>query len=139
MDFELHPRLEADTISLGRSALCEVRLMNDRTWPWVLLVPRRTGIREIFELSEGDQQQLSRESAVLGKGLVEAFDGDKLNVAALGNMVPQLHLHHIVRHEGDPAWPGPVWGVQAPVPYAEVELAGVRKRLSPILEALGAG
>lgn len=139
MDFELHPRLEADTISLGRSALCEVRLMNDRTWPWVLLVPRRTGIREIYELSEGDQQQLSRESAVLGKGLVEAFDGDKLNVAALGNMVPQLHLHHIVRHEGDPAWPGPVWGVQAPVPYAEVELADVRKRLSPILEALGAG
>lgn len=139
MDFELHPRLEADTISLGRSALCEVRLMNDRTWPWVLLVPRRTGIREIYELSEGDQQQLSRESAVLGKGLVEAFDGDKLNVAALGNMVPQLHLHHIVRHEGDPAWPGPVWGVQAPAPYAEVELADVRKRLSPILEALGAG
>lgn len=139
MDFELHPRLEADTISLGRSALCEVRLMNDRTWPWVLLVPRRTGIREIYELSEGDQQQLSRESAVLGKGLVAAFDGDKLNVAALGNMVPQLHLHHIVRHEGDPAWPRPVWGVQAPVPYAEVELADVRKRLSPILEALGVG
>lgn len=139
MAFELHPRLEADTIALGRSALCEVRLMNDRTWPWLLLVPRRPGIREIHELSEGDQQQLLRESSVLGKGLMETFDGDKLNVAALGNMVPQLHLHHIVRHDGDPAWPGPVWGVQAPVPYSDAELAEVRERLSPIFQALGAG
>lgn len=73
-------------------------------------MPRRPGIREIHELSEGDQQQLLRESSVLGKGLMEVFSGDKLNIAALGNMVPQLHLHHIVRHEGDAAWPGPVWG-----------------------------
>jgi diadenosine tetraphosphate (Ap4A) HIT family hydrolase len=138
MGFELHPRLEADSISLGRSALCEVRLMNERTWPWVLLVPRCPDIREIHELSERDQQQLLRESCVLGKGMMDAFAGDKLNVAALGNMVPQLHLHHIVRHEGDVAWPGPVWGVQSPVPYSAGELAEVRSKFAPMLRKLGA-
>ncbi|MGM0569627.1 HIT domain-containing protein [Marinobacter sp.] len=137
MAFELHPRLAADTISLGCSPLCEVRLMNDRTWPWVLLVPRRPDIREIHELSEGDQQQLVRESSALGRSMMEIFAGDKLNVAALGNMVPQLHLHHIVRHEGDLAWPGPVWGVQPAVPYTDEELAGVRRRLEPALRMLG--
>lgn len=136
MTFRLHPRLEADTISLGRSALCEVRLMNDRTWPWVLLVPRRTDIREIYELPTADQQQLLWESSTLGEGMMEAFQGDKLNVAALGNMVPQLHLHHIVRVEGDVAWPGPVWGVQAAVPYGQDELTAVRRKLEGVIHSL---
>lgn len=135
-EFQLHQRLAADTIGLGFSQLCEVRLMNERTWPWLLLVPTVGGIREIFELSSEHQQRLMYESSVLSRGMMELFSGDKMNVAALGNMVPQLHLHHIVRFEGDPAWPGPVWGVQPPVPYSDEELAVVRERLSPVLKSL---
>jgi len=135
--FCLHDRLAADTISLGRTRLCEVRLMNDKTWPWVLLVPALAGIREIYEMSIEQQQMLLQESSVLSRGMMEAFSGDKMNVAALGNMVPQLHLHHIVRFEGDPAWPGPVWGRQAPVSYDDSSLAEVRRALEPVLSTLG--
>lgn len=134
--FELDRRLEADTLSLGRSDLCEIRLMNDRTWPWVLLVPRRPGVREIYELAVADQQQLLAESSRLGQGMMAAFQGDKLNVAALGNKVAQLHVHHIVRREGDTAWPGPVWGVQAPVPYDDEQLEQCRALLAPVLARL---
>ncbi|KPP98864.1 HIT domain-containing protein [Marinobacter sp. HL-58] len=134
--FVLHERLEADTVSLGRSGLCEVRLMNDSNWPWILLVPRIAGVREIYELAREQQQQLLAESSVLGKGMMELFGGDKLNVAALGNMVPQLHLHHIVRFEGDPAWPGPVWGKLPPRHYGEAELAELKSRLAPLLDSL---
>lgn len=137
-DFHLHERLAADTVSLGQTDLCEIRLMNDRTWPWVLLVPRRPGIREIYQLSVADQQQLLAESSALGQGMMEAFEGHKLNVAALGNMVPQLHLHHIVRREGDTGWPGPVWGVQAPQPYTDDELAQCRGLLAPVIAQLTA-
>lgn len=134
--FELHHRLAADTIGLGTSQLCQIRLMNDKTWPWLLLVPAVADIREIYELSEAQQQRLMHESSMLSRGMMELFSGDKMNVAALGNMVPQLHLHHIVRFEGDPAWPGPVWGVQPPVPYSADELDIVRERLAPVLAAL---
>lgn len=136
-NYQLHERLAADTISLGRSSLCEVRLMNDQAWPWVLLVPALAGIREIYELSEDQQQVLMQESTALSRGMMEVFCGDKMNVAALGNMVPQLHLHHIVRFEGDPAWPGPVWGKQPPVPYDEEGLAGIKRSLAPVLAELG--
>src|SRR3546814_12379775 len=98
------------------------------------LVPRREALREIYELSLSDQQLLLRESSTLGLALMDMFVGDKLNIGALGNMVPQLHLHHIVRHVGDPAWPAPVWGRQAPQPYAqairEQRLAMLRERLA---------
>lgn len=135
-DFQLHERLARDTHALGRSQLCEVRLMNDSTWPWLLLVPAVAGIREIYELSDAQQQRLMYESSVLSRGMMELFEGEKMNVAALGNMVPQLHLHHIVRFANDPAWPGPVWGVQPPVPYSEDALAVVKEKLAPVLEAL---
>lgn len=134
--YQLHDRLSADTVSLGTSALCDIRLMNDSTWPWVLLVPRRDGIREIYELNERDQLQLLRESSVLGEGMMKVFGGDKLNVAALGNMVPQLHLHHIVRFAGDPAWPGPVWGKQPPVPYDPAALGRRKHELEDVLAAV---
>ena len=134
--FELHERLAADTHSLGQSALCEVRLMNDRTWPWIILVPAVSGIREIYQLTADQQMQLLKESSALSKGMMELFEGDKMNVAALGNMVPQLHLHHIVRFQEDPAWPGPVWGTQAPVPYSDEELKRVIEKLQPVLELL---
>jgi diadenosine tetraphosphate (Ap4A) HIT family hydrolase len=134
--FQLHERLTADTIELGQSQLCTVRLMNDRTWPWVLLVPAVAGVREIYELKESQQQRLMAESSVLSRQMMTLFQGDKMNVAALGNMVPQLHLHHIVRFRDDPAWPGPVWGIQPPVPYTETELTEVRRLLAPVIAQL---
>ncbi len=134
--FELHERLAADSHSLGRSRLCEVRLINDSSWPWVLLVPAVAGIREIYELAPEQQQRLVEESSILGQGMMEVFSGDKLNIGALGNMVPQLHLHHIVRFEGDPAWPGPVWGCQPPVAYTSEQLEQVRQALAPVLDRL---
>lgn len=134
--FQLHERLAADTIDLGRSQLCEVRLMNDRTWPWILLVPAIAGIREIYELSESQQQRLMTESSALSRNMMVLFSGDKMNVAALGNMVSQLHLHHIVRFEGDSAWPGPVWGKQPPVPYTDDEVAAFRHLFADTLSQL---
>lgn len=112
--FQLHERLVADTYKLGESRLCDVLLMNDSTWPWIILVPRVAGIREIYQLASEQQQRLLVESSTLSEGMMSLFCGDKMNVAALGNMVPQLHLHHIVRFKDDPAWPGPVWGRPAP-------------------------
>lgn len=134
--FVLHERLEADTVSLGQSRLCEIRLMNDSNWPWILLVPRVAGVREIYQLTQEQQQQLLAESSLLGEGMMELFGGDKLNVAALGNMVPQLHLHHIVRFEGDPAWPGPVWGKLPPRPYTEPALRETVSKLEAVLKTL---
>ena len=119
MSFELHPRLAADTLIVGDAPLSRVLLMNDAQYPWAILVPRRLDAREIYLLAEPDQQQLWRESAALSRALMTAFDGHKLNVAALGNVVPQLHLHHVVRTPEDSAWPGPVWGRLPPQPYAE--------------------
>jgi diadenosine tetraphosphate (Ap4A) HIT family hydrolase len=123
MTFELHPRLAADTLALGDFPLCRLLLMDDAQYPWFILVPRREGAREIYLLDEADQAQLLRESSRLSRALMDAFKGLKLNVAALGNVVPQLHVHHIVRFAGDPAWPGPVWGRHAPRPYTPAERA----------------
>lgn len=108
--FELHPQLAADCLILGDLPLCQVLLMKDANYPWLILVPRRAGVREIYALSDQDQQQLTRESAQVASTMATLFSADKMNVAALGNMVPQLHIHHIARHSTDPAWPRPVWG-----------------------------
>lgn len=121
MAFALHPRLAADTFTLGDFPLCRLLLMNDAQYPWFILVPRRENAREIYQLADADQQQLLRESARLSRAVMEEFRGDKLNVAALGNVVPQLHVHHVVRYSGDPAWPAPVWGRHPPRPYTDVE------------------
>ena len=134
--FQLHERLAADTHNLGRSQLCEILLMNDRTWPWIILVPAVPDIREIYQLDKEQQERLLEESSTLSQGMMEIFGGDKMNVAALGNMVPQLHLHHIVRFEGDPVWPGPVWGKQPPVPYEDGELEQIKAKLKPLLQQL---
>lgn len=134
--FVLHERLEADTVGLGQSKLCDIRLMNDSNWPWILLVPRVAGVREIYQLTPEQQRQLMAESSLLGEGMMALFGGDKFNVAALGNMVPQLHLHHIVRFEGDPAWPGPVWGKLTPKPYGDEALAELVARMQPLLAKL---
>jgi diadenosine tetraphosphate (Ap4A) HIT family hydrolase len=115
--FELDARLQADTVPIGDWPLSRVLLMNDARYPWIILVPRRSGMREIHELSAQDQRQLLDESVRLGRVLKEIFGGDKLNVAALGNVVPQLHVHHVVRRVGDDAWPAPVWGRLPPRAY----------------------
>lgn len=130
----LHPRLEADTITIGDLDLSRLLLSNDANYPWTILVPRRADIREIHELSEADQQQLLRESMLLSKALMALFTPTKLNIAALGNMVPQLHVHHIARYETDPAWPAPVWGR---VPAIDYGTAARDARIAKLRAALG--
>ena len=117
--FELDPRLAADTFSVGETPLSQLLLMNDARYPWLILVPRRSDVTEPFELSEADQAQLWQESMRLGKAMKAQFAADKLNIAALGNQVAQLHVHHIARFHRDDAWPGPVWGVGRAIPYSD--------------------
>ncbi|MGE0371082.1 MAG: HIT domain-containing protein [Gammaproteobacteria bacterium] len=107
---DLHPQLKADTVEVGRFPLCRLLMMKDANYPWFILLPDRAEVTEIHHLSEADRIQLTRESALLAEALDKAFRPDKLNIAALGNVVPQLHIHHIVRYRHDPAWPAPVWG-----------------------------
>ena len=127
--FELHSQLQADCIPVGDFPLCRLLLLNDRQYPWLVLVPRRAELREVFELAEADRAQFHVESDLLAQVLSETFKADKMNVAALGNMVPQLHVHHIVRYRQDPAWAAPVWGKLPAVPYAENELADMLQRV----------
>ncbi|MDM4770515.1 HIT domain-containing protein [Solimonas sp. SE-A11] len=134
VSFALHPRLNADCIVAGDWPLSRLLLMNDSQYPWYILVPRRADIREIHELDAADQTQLFRESMILSRALAQAYKGDKLNIAALGNMVSQLHLHHIVRFTSDAAWPSPVWGKHPAVPYSEGEALAQIERLLPRLE-----
>lgn len=117
MPFALHSRLAADTVLIGALPLSRVLLMNDMNFPWCVLVPVREGIREIHDLEEADQLQLMREMAGVAGALQDACRADKMNVAALGNVVPQLHVHIIARFETDPAWPAPVWGRLPAKPY----------------------
>lgn len=131
--FELHPQLAQDTLTLGDFPLCRLLLMNDAQYPWTILVPRRAGIREIHELNDADRRRLWDESAALSRTLMQVFKGDKLNVAALGNVVPQLHVHHVVRFKSDVAWPAPVWGRHPAQPYVD---AARRARAASILAAL---
>lgn len=135
MSFALHPQLARDCHRLGRFELGLLLLMNDAQYPWFILVPQRAELREIYQLEEADQALLLRESVILSRALMTAFHGDKLNLAALGNMVPQLHLHHIVRHAGDPAWPAPVWGRHPPQPYSPAALEQRLGALRPHLPA----
>ena len=126
MTFKLHPRLTRDCIVLGDLPLCTVLLAPDARFAGFILVPRRAGIREAYELSQMDQDVLTRESATFGRAIMQAFDGDKLNVGALGNMVAQLHIHHIVRHEGDAVWPHAVWGNGTPKAYTAADIEIMR-------------
>jgi diadenosine tetraphosphate (Ap4A) HIT family hydrolase len=109
--------------------------MRDANYPWFILVPCREDVREIHHLDTADQQQLLRESVQLAQAMEQAFTPDKLNVAALGNMVPQLHVHHVARYRDDPAWPAPVWGRAPARPYAAEQLAETKTRLLAALSA----
>ncbi|MEI2385719.1 HIT family protein [Breoghania sp. JC706] len=116
-EFTLDPRLEADSISLTDMPLSHVRLMNDARFPWLVLVPRKTGLEELADLEAGERTLLMEEIAHASSVLRQATSCDKINVGALGNVVRQLHVHVIARFEGDDAWDGPVWGVGEPEPY----------------------
>ncbi len=129
----IHPQLAQDCLLLGKFTLCHVLLMRDANYPWCILVPDRDDISEIHQLSEFDQQQLLRESSLLSVAMVSAFSPDKLNIAALGNVVTQLHLHHIARYRTDAAWPAPVWGRVPAKPYLEYELEAVVHSLTALL------
>jgi diadenosine tetraphosphate (Ap4A) HIT family hydrolase len=127
---EIHSQLADDCIVLGHMPLCHLLLMNDCQYPWFILVPARSDIREIYQLDNADRQQLLDESCGLSELLMKVYAGDKLNVAALGNQVPQLHLHHIVRYATDAAWPAPVWGKYAPQAYSQTAIEEIRRLLN---------
>jgi len=114
MAFEMDQRLADSSHFIENWDLCRVSLRNDSTWPWLYLVPRRDGISEIHDLAPEDQALLAREIARAGDVLKTLYDADKINTAALGNMVPQLHIHVFARYKTDAAWPGAVWSVQTP-------------------------
>lgn len=132
--FELHPQLEADSTRIQKLPLCDLRLIEDANYPWFVLVPERPNIREIHELGETDQHRLTREISQVSLALQAATGAGKMNVAALGNLVPQLHIHVIARFDSDPAWPGPIWGVKPALPYEPEARAEL---LRSFREALG--
>ncbi|MDF2398394.1 HIT domain-containing protein [Pseudomonas protegens] len=131
--FTLDSRLQQDTLPIGDFPLCRLLLSNDANYPWFILVPRREDISELFQLDVTDQLQLWRETTALAEVLKDSFDADKLNVATLGNVVSQLHMHVIVRKRDDAAWPAPVWGKHPAKPYTAQEVVAIRNRLRVVL------
>lgn len=121
--FALHPRLAADTVAVASLALSELRLMNDARYPWLILVPRRADVRDFIELDAADQALLFAEVRRCGELLKAAHAPTRINIAMIGNMVPQLHAHVVARFDRDEAWPRPVWGLGEPRPYPPDELA----------------
>jgi len=134
--FKLDPQLKQDTVLVADWHLCQVRLMNDSRYPWVILIPKVEDVSEIHQLADEQQQLLLGESVRLSKALEQLFAPHKLNVAALGNMVRQLHIHHIVRFEDDASFPRPVWGVGDAVPYEAEALSETVNGLQIALDLL---
>lgn len=131
--FQLDPQLDKDCLVLGRFPLSVLLLSRDANYPWFILVPQRPGLTELYHLSAEDRTAYFAESCTLSEALMDVFAGGKLNVAALGNQVSQLHIHHIVRYRNDPAWPCPVWGAAPPAAYTAEALD---KRLDDLLPLL---
>ena len=127
--FDLNPRLEGDSLPVADLPLCAVRLMKDANYPWLLLIPRQSDLVEITDLSAPDRLRLMEEIAAAAEALKTITGCDKLNVGALGNMVPQLHVHVIARFRTDAAWPNPVWGAAPAGTYDPVELEALIDRL----------
>ena len=131
--FELHPRLAADCIVLGDLPLSRLLLMNDSRFPWCILVPRQAGLRELHDLVPTDGAKLFAELDRVARALIDCCGAYKLNVGALGNLVPQLHVHVVARQPQDAAWPGPVWGSGPAVPYAADAATRLTARLRAAL------
>jgi len=135
-NFNLHPQLAKDCIEIIDFPLCKVLLCNDKAYPWFILVPRVDDITDIYQLEWPDQQQFLNESSLLSEILMSEFNGDKMNVAALGNVVPQLHIHHVVRFTSDACWPKPIWGQQALTAYTDEEIEVIKHKIQPKLSSL---
>lgn len=131
--FTLHPQLQQDSLTLGHFQLSRLLLSRDANYPWCILVPARTDVTEIHHLAIEDRQQLLVESCQLSEAMVDLFTPDKMNIAVLGNIVPQLHMHHVARYRNDPAWPGPIWGALPSQPYKDTDL---NARAKQIVDAL---
>ena len=134
MTFVLDPQLAKDCHSLGKMKLCRLLLMNDRQYPWLIMVPERDGVKEIYELNRDDQISFLIESNLVSKAMDSLFQPDKLNIAAIGNVVSQLHIHHVARYKNDVSWPKPVWGQKPAVPYSPKELEELSTKIK---ESLG--
>ncbi len=126
---KLHPQLKKDCFVLGEFKLCSLLLLNDSNYPWFILLPNQENISEAHQLSTANQQQLQAESIYFSQCLEQVFTPDKLNIATLGNVVPQLHIHHIARFVSDACWPAPVWGAVRPIPYQNSELKTINNQL----------
>ncbi|PRY72423.1 HIT domain-containing protein [Halomonas ventosae] len=135
-DFEPAARLVEDSYPVTELPLCQLRLMDDARFPWLVLIPRRLEVSEVFQLDAPTQQQLWREASAVGRAMLEALGGDKLNIASLGNVVAQLHVHVIVRRREDAAWPSPVWGHGQAEAYDLDRLAQMRARILAEVEGL---
>ncbi|MFN7783608.1 MAG: HIT domain-containing protein [Lysobacterales bacterium] len=131
--FQLDPRLEGDSLPVAELGLCSLRLMDDQRFPWLLLVPRRAGLRELFELPAFEQAELLIELNHAASALSAVAAPHKLNLGALGNIVQQLHIHLVARQPDDVAWPGPVWGSGARQPYPPAEAQALITRLQQAL------
>jgi len=131
--FVLDSRLEQDTLLLGDFPLCRLLLMNDAQYPWFILVPRREEVSELFQLDAADQQMLWMETTSLAETVKDTFGADKMNIATLGNMVGQLHMHVIARRRDDVAWPAPVWGRHPAKAYTEEQVAAIKNKLKLVL------
>lgn len=131
--FELDIVLKNDSVWVGDFPLCQLRLINNRKVPWLILVPKREEVEEIHHLDSNDRVQLMAESCLVAETMQDIFSPDKLNIAAIGNKVRQLHLHHIARFEHDECWPEPVWGKISSEPYSEAELADILQKLTGLL------
>ena len=132
-EFVLNERLAADTVPVVDWPLSSVRLMNDRTWPWLILVPRRPAMKELHDLTTLDMALLVGEISKASRVVAQICQPEKVNVGALGNIVQQLHIHVIGRFRDDPAWPGPVWSFRPAVPYRDQEQAQIVERLKKAL------
>jgi diadenosine tetraphosphate (Ap4A) HIT family hydrolase len=132
-DFHLDERIVRDSDILTKIGLCELRLMKDGRWPWLMLVPQRPGASEIFDLTPLDQTMLTFETTLVAEALKKVTGATKINVAAIGNIVRQLHVHVIARSEGDANWPGPVWGFGTAEPRSAEETKALSAK---ILDAL---
>lgn len=133
--FTLDSRLDQDSYYLGNFSLCALLLSRDANYPWFILVPRVPGTTEIYQLNRVERNKLLEESCVLSQLLQRVFGADKLNVAALGNVVPQLHIHHVVRFRSDPAWPAPIWGAVPAAAYSAASRKAICDRLVEPLAA----
>lgn len=134
--FTLHSQLAHDCFELAEFPLSKLLLCNDSAYPWFILVPKVNNITDIYQLDWQEQQQLLNESSLLSELVMQVFSGDKMNVAALGNVVKQLHVHHVVRYKNDVSWPKPIWGQQPLTPYTDIELAELKDKLLPKLASI---